>query len=105
MLHVDDVDFVQGVISIRHSKGTSQHFVVLHGTMLDLLRRYNAAIQALHPGREYFFPAPKGSFLTNGWVVYNFRQLWYKHNKPHATAYELRYPYINKIRTFGEIAI
>lgn len=93
MLHVDDVDLVQGVISIRHSKGASQHFVVLHGTMLDLLRRYNAAIQALHPGREYFFPAAKGSSLTNGWVVYNFRQLWYKHNKPHAMAYELRHNY------------
>ena len=93
MLHVGDVDLVQGVISIRHSKGASQHFVVLHGTMLDLLRRYNAAIQALHPGREYFFPSAKGLSLTNGWVVYNFRKLWYKHNKPHATAYELRHNY------------
>lgn len=93
MLHVDDVDLVQGVISIRHSKGTSQHFVVLHDTMLNLQRRYNAAIQALHPEREYFFPAAKGSSLSNRWVVYNFHQLWHKHNKPHATARELRHNY------------
>lgn len=93
MLHVGDVDLVQGVLNIRHSKGHSQHFVVLHDTMLDMLRRYNAAIQALHPRRKYFFPAPKGSALTNGWVVYNFNQMWHKHNKSHATAYELRHNY------------
>ena len=93
MLHVGDVDLVQGILNIRYSKGHSQHFNVLHDTMLNLLRRYNAAIQALHPGREYFFPASNGSFLTNGWVVYNFRQLWHKYNKPHATAYELRHNY------------
>jgi site-specific recombinase XerD len=93
MLHVGDVDLVQGVINIRHSKGTSQHFVVLHGTMLDLMRRYNAAIQMLRPEREYFFPAHKGFALTNRWVIYYFRQLWYKHNKSHATAYALRHNY------------
>jgi integrase len=93
MLRVDDVNLVQGVLNIRHSKGPSQHYVVLHDTMLDLLARYNAAIQALHPRREYFFPSPKGSSLTNGWVVYNFRKLWHKQNTPHATAYELRHNY------------
>jgi integrase len=93
MLHVGDVDLVQGVISIRHSKGTSQHFVVLHDTMLDLLRKYHSAIQVLHPGREYFFPNAKGSSLTNRWVIYDFHQLWHKHNKPHVTAYELRHNY------------
>ena len=93
MLRVDDVNLVQGVLNIRHSKGHSQHYVVLHDTMLDLLRRYSAAIQALHPRREYFFPAHNGSYLANQWVVYNFRKLWYKHNIPHATAYELRHNY------------
>ena len=93
MLHVGDVDLVQGVLKIRHSKGHSQHFIVLHDTMLDLLRRYNTAIQALHPRREDFFPTSRGSSLTNGWVVYNFRKLWHKHNTPHATAYELRHNY------------
>lgn len=93
LLHVDDVNLDQGVLNIRHSKGTFQHYVVLHDTMLDLLKRYNAAIQALHPRREYFFPAYNGSYLTNRWVVYHFRKLWHKHNTPHATAYELRHNY------------
>jgi integrase len=93
LLRVDDVNLVHGVLNIRHSKGPSQHYVVLHDTMLDLLTRYNTAIQALHPRRKYFFPSSKGSSLTNGWVAYNFRKLWYKHNTPHATAYELRHNY------------
>lgn len=93
MLHVDDVNLIEGVLNIRRSKGASQHYVVLHDTMLDLLTRYNAAIQTLHPGREYFFPGPNGSSLTNQWVVYNFRKLWHKHNTPYATAYELRHNY------------
>ena len=93
LLHAEDVNLDQGVLNIRHSKGPSQHYVVLHDTMLDLLRRYNAVIQALHPRREYFFPAHNGSYLTNQWVVYNFCKLWHKHNTPHATAYELRHNY------------
>ncbi|KKM08519.1 integrase [Clostridiales bacterium PH28_bin88] len=93
MLRVDDVNLVQGVLNIRHSKGPSQRYVVLHDTMLDLLARYNTVIHALHPRRKYFFPASKGSFLTNRWVVHNFCKLWYKHNTPHATAYELRHNY------------
>jgi len=93
MLRVDDVKLDQGVLNIRHSKGPFQHYVMLHDTMLDLLRRYNVAIHVLHPKREYFFPAHNGSYLTNRWVVYNFRKLWYKHNTAYATAYELRHNY------------
>lgn len=93
LLHADDVNLDQGVLNIRHSKGPSQRYVVLHDTMLDLLKRYSAAIRSLHPKRAYFFPSHSGSYLTNRWVVYNFRKLWYKHNTQHATAYELRHNY------------
>lgn len=43
MLRVDDVNLVQGVLNICHSKGPSQRYVVLHDTMLDLLARYRSA--------------------------------------------------------------
>ena len=92
-LRLDDVNLVQGVLNIRHSKGSAQRYVVLHDTMLELLIRYNAAIQVLHPKREYFFPASEGLSLTNGWVVYHFHKLWHQHNTAHATAYELRHNY------------
>ena len=95
LLRVGDVNLNDGVLSIRHSKGVSQHFVVLHDTMLGLMRRYDHAIRMLYPypERYYFFQSFRGSCLPNHWVVVNFRQLWYKYNTPHAVAYELRHNY------------
>jgi integrase len=93
LLHSEDVNLENGILNIRHSKGASQHYIVLHDTMLNLLRRYDATIQKLHPRRKYFFPSHNGSYITNQWVVYNFHTLWHKHNTLHATAYELRHNY------------
>ncbi len=93
MLHVGDVDLDHGILNIRHSKGPSQHYVALHVTMLNLLKRYNAAIQVLYPEREYFFPAYNGSYHTRAWIQCNFRELWGVYNSSYATAYDLRHHY------------
>lgn len=45
MLRVEDVDLRHGIINIRCSKAGSQHYVVLHDSMLELLKIYDAAIQ------------------------------------------------------------
>jgi len=93
LLKVRDVDLEQGVLSIHCSKGNSQHFVVLHDTMLDLMKRYDAVAQSLAPAREYFFASPDRPFYSCDWVCKNFRELWDKYNNSHATAYELRHNY------------
>jgi len=93
MLLVDDVDLPKGILNIRCSKGESQHFVVLHDTMRDLLIRYDSEIHAMYPERKYFFPSPYGSHYRSNWVCRNFRELWAVHNTSHATAYELRHHY------------
>lgn len=93
LLRVDDVDLVQGILNIRYSKGHFQHYVVLHDTMLELLRRYDAAIRMLYPGRMYFFPAHNGTCHRRGWVQSNFRELWDRYNTSYATAYEFRHHY------------
>jgi len=93
LLKVCDVNLDDGVLDIRHSKGPAQHFVVLHDTMLDLMRRYDGAIRTLLPEREYFFQSFRGSYLPNYWVVLNFRQLWHRYNASHAVAYDLRHNY------------
>ena len=93
MLLVDDVDLNQGILNIQRSKGESQHFVVLHDTMRDLLIKYNAKIHVMYPGRKYFFPSPYGSHYVRDWVSRNFRELWAVHNTSRATAYELRHHY------------
>jgi len=93
MLRVDDVDLKQGVLSIQQSKGESQHYIVLHETMLDLLKKYDAAIRLMYPKRKYFFYSIYGSHYSRVWVTRNFRELWSVCNTSHATAYELRHHY------------
>ncbi|ETR67440.1 MAG: hypothetical protein OMM_11595 [Candidatus Magnetoglobus multicellularis str. Araruama] len=41
----------------------------------------------------YIFPAKGNTFHKRQWVQTNFRELWDKYNKSHATAYELRHHY------------
>ena len=57
MLRIEDVDLCHGILDIRYSKGHAQHYVVLHDSMLELLKIYDAAIRKQYPHRAYFFPA------------------------------------------------
>ena len=87
MLRVEDVDLCQGIINICYSKGHAQHYIVLHDTMLELLKIYDSEIRKQYPNRIYFFPARGGTFHTRKWVQTNFRELWDKDNNSNATAY------------------
>lgn len=93
MLRVEDVDLCHGILNIRYSKGHAQHYVVLHNTMLELLKIYDAAIWKQSPHRTYFFPARGDAPFKQQWVYANFQKLWNKYNSSHATAYELRHHY------------
>ncbi len=96
MLKVEDVDLCCGIINIGYSKGHGQHYIALNDSMLDLLKKYDTAIEKQYPGRSYFFPARNNAFHTRQWVQTNFRKLWDKYNSSHATAYELRHHYAIK---------
>lgn len=93
MLRVEDVDLCNGIMNIRHSKGNTQHYIVLHDSIRKLLKIYDKAIRKQYPHRTYFFPARGDSFHKRQWVQTNFRELWDKYNNSHATAYELRHHY------------
>lgn len=95
LLMRSDVSLPDGVLDIRQSKGYNQHYIVLHGSMLELMRRYDAAVGALMPGREYFFPSSRNGHYNSGWVTGTFSQLWEKANpsSSHASAYDLRHNY------------
>ncbi len=62
MLRVDDVDLHHGVINIRYSKGHDQHYVVLHDSMLKLLKIYDPTIQKQYPDRSLLF-SRKGQYI------------------------------------------
>lgn len=93
LLRTEDVDFNKGVVSIKKSKGSGQHYVVLHDSMLEIMWDYDKAIIEMVPGREYFFPSLKTGHFNQGCVDKNFNQIWYKANHSHATAYDFRHNY------------
>lgn len=62
-----DVDLTHGVLNIQKSKGTDQHYVALHPTMTDLLKRYDLAADKLLPDRTFFSNhQPTEIILRNG---------------------------------------
>lgn len=93
MLRRKDVCLDTGVLNIVNTKGQNQHFVVLHDSMLKVMRTYDVVMDRYIPQREYFFPSGRDRCYSTGWVSYNFRQIWYSFSKERATAYDLRHNY------------
>lgn len=95
LLRRENVDLEHGVLCIEKSKGYDQHYVALHESMADLLRKYDLAIDAIQPQRTYFFESPTGGCYTYGWLTHIFREIWVKANGPGdaATPYALRHNY------------
>lgn len=88
-----DVSLDSGVINIRDSKGNSQHYIVMHDSMTELMCRYDAAADKLISNRTYFFPSMHDKPHPKGWVIWNFNTIWVKISSTDATAYELRHNY------------
>lgn len=89
----ENVDLGRGILDIRYSKGHDQHYIVLHDSMLEIMRQYDTVIDGVVSGREYFFPSIRNSHFNRGWVTKNFNLLWRKVNISRATAYEFRHHY------------
>lgn len=93
LLEVDDVDLREGILNVRHSKGPHQHYVILHDSMLDVMRRYDAAMQKIYTQRKYFFPKGQSSPYTAPLLSMQFRKLWDGVSNNYARAYDLRHHY------------
>lgn len=93
MLRLEDVNLNDGILNIRLSKGHDQHFVVLHDSMLGLMKAFNSVIDKIYPNRFYFFPAHNGKYHPQSWVSRNFGELWNQKNTSYAVAYDLRHHY------------
>ena len=102
LLKVENVNFEQGVLSIKETKGYSQHFIVLHDSMHEVLMTYNQEIRQYYPNREYFFTSNKHHHhYKKEWVNHNFNEMWFTYNEAKGVRpYDLRYPNLNKILTF-----
>lgn len=93
MLLREDVDFETGVINVKRTKGYFEHRVVLHDTMLVLLKEYDFATDKLLPNRRVLFPNENDEFYRNKWLSDQFFVCWYKYNTAIAFARELRHQY------------
>ena len=93
MLKREDVNFKDGVISIKVGKGPKQRYVGIHDSLLPILERYDRAMDKICPNRSYFFPSGENGHLFKSWPTYNFRKVWYKYNDARAIPYDLRHHY------------
>lgn len=93
LLQTENVDLTSGVIDIKRSKGRDQHYVVLHDTMLDVMRNYDSAIKRLYTDRVYFFAYTQADPFYREWAPLVFRDIWDKVNTVHAVPYDLRHNY------------
>lgn len=105
-LYRSDFNFETGVVSIRKSKGYNQRFVVLHDSMLELVKQYDIEIAKYYPSRTYFFPKSNNTNFKSIWITDNFKKLWYKYNTSYARAYDLRHNYaIENIMSWTNVGI
>lgn len=93
LLRCGDVDLKNGVININRSKGVDQHRIALHRTTWNLLIRYDEAMSALMPNRNYFFLNEYDEPYTKTWESSNFTRMWRLVSNDHARFYDLRSHY------------
>ncbi|MDR0573432.1 MAG: tyrosine-type recombinase/integrase [Tannerella sp.] len=89
-LNRSDVDLAEGVININRSKGTDQHRIALHESMLKLLKKYDVHMDGLIPDRNCFFPNKNDCFHRPARAEYHFRIIWKEVSKEPARPYDLR---------------
>lgn len=89
-LKCSDVDFKSGMIKIVKSKSIDEHCVVLHESMLQILRCYNQTMERVMPNRTYLFPDHEGKIRKARWGEEFFKKIWYKISNERAVEYDLR---------------
>jgi len=97
-----DIDLVSGIIAVRHSKGDKDRSVFMAEDVVDMCRKYDAKMDTILPGREWFFHGRNPRYPLNKTSVDNlFRILWDKSTntidggvakKP--TVHSLRHTYV-----------
>ena len=94
MMETSDINLKTGIIRIKEVKGKYQHYVVLHDTVVEIMREYDQAISNYYPNRRYFFPGNgKTEFVSQEWLSRNFRELWHSVNTSQSRPYDFRHNY------------
>lgn len=73
-LYLKDVDLIHGRLNILDSKHQKSRIVMMTDDVTEMLSDYNAAMTAIMPERDVFFPAPDGSIYNRKCLEKPFRQ-------------------------------
>lgn len=93
LLQTPDVDFENGIINVRETKGGIQHYVALHDDTVKMLRSYDEAARRIYPGRKVFFPGKGLKPLSPDMLDYEFHKIWDGISKTPAVPYDFRHNY------------
>lgn len=97
LLKRDDVNLSKGTIYIRRdaTKGYRERIIVLHETMIQAMRVYDAAMEKLMPSRNVFFPNQDDAPHGPQWLTWRFKLIWSQAgNENGVVPYDLRHHFI-----------
>lgn len=77
-LRSENIDLINGNLTILESKGHKDRVVPLAEDVLALCQRYHTIVSKVMPGREFFFPNSNGELYTKKWAEKTFRVQWAK---------------------------
>lgn len=78
LLKVADVDLVQGVLSILHSKKDKSRLVPMSDELTQRCNHYFGLVHKIPKDDDYFFPGLSGKPMTKMNVYHNFRRFLWK---------------------------
>jgi len=75
-LRCKNVHLDNGFVDILQSKAHCDRRLYLSEELTDYLKKYDYAINACFPSREYFFPGGKGGMCSSTSLTVNFKNIW-----------------------------
>lgn len=103
-----DVNFNTGEVLVHNTKGYNEHILVLHDSMLTLLKAYDSVMEDKIPNRKMMFPNENDEPYNDAWQRRMFEKHWNKYNDTKCVAYCFRHNYaitnINKLIKLGQEA-
>lgn len=88
-----DVNLQNGIVTFSTFNGRHQHSIAIHQSLMDLLTRYDHAMDSVMPDRKAFFPNRDKKNLTPSALERQFVRLWSKVSDTLARVRDFRVTY------------
>ncbi|MEA1962204.1 MAG: tyrosine-type recombinase/integrase [Bacillota bacterium] len=107
-LQLKDINLEQAVLIIRHAKNNKDRLVPIAQSLVERTQFLLETYHKFSADTAFLFPSMTGNKTDKSIVYRRFRDYLLMADIPHTSAgprvHDLRYPYINKIRTFNKTA-